>query len=130
MSDVVLDSSALLAYMLEEPGADVVEGVLPGALLCAVNLAEVVGKLRERGMTLDEVDAAIAPVGFEVVEFDEQLAMLCGDLRIETRAYGLSLGDRACLALARHRGFEALTTDVAWGRVADIRVRLLRGANS
>ena len=116
--------------MLEEPGADIVENALPGALLSAVNLAEIVGKLRERGMRLEEVDAALAPVGFEVVEFDAELAKICGDLRIETRGYGLSLGDRACLALARHRGCEALTADVAWAQLANMRVRLLRGANA
>jgi ribonuclease VapC len=119
-----------LAYLLEESGAAVVENALPGALLCAVNLAEVVSKLRERGMTRNEVEAALAPVGFEVVEFGAELAMICGDLRIETRQHGLSLGDRACLALARHRGCDVLTTDAAWARLTDMRVRLLRGASA
>lgn len=130
MSDAVLDSSAVLAYILNEPGAEIVEDVLPGALLCTVNLAEVVSKLRERGMPRDEVDIVMAAVGFELVDFGEELAMICGELRMITRAHGLSLGDRACLALARQRGLAAFTADAAWTRLPDFRVRLVRGAKA
>jgi PIN domain nuclease of toxin-antitoxin system len=113
--------------VLGEPGAEIVEAALSGALLCSVNLAEVVSKLREWGMTLAQAGTAVSDLGIEVVEFDETLALMCGDLRVETRKLGLSLGDRACLALARQRGCVALTADVAWARVTDPPVRLLRG---
>ncbi len=126
MSEFVLDSSAVLAYILDKRGADIVHEALPGAWLSSVNLAEVVGKLRERGMPLAEIERALAPVDFELVDFGAELAMICGDMRVLTRPLGLSLGDRACLALARQRDATALTTDEAWAKVPGAKVRLLR----
>ena len=126
MSEVVLDSSAVLAHIYGEPGAHVVEEFLPGALLCSVNLAEVVTKLRDRGMSEPEIKFALDTVDFHVVVFDEELALLCGELRTETRALGLSLGDRACLAVARRAGVIALTADAAWTKASGVRVRLIR----
>ena len=130
MSEVVLDSSAVLAHIFEEPGANLVEEVLPGALLCSVNLAEVVAKLRDRGLTDDEIKTALETVDFEVVDFDRELAVICGELRGETRHLGLSLGDRACLAVARQRDIVAFTMDAAWARAPSVKVRLLRGASA
>jgi ribonuclease VapC len=128
VSEVVLDSSAVLAHIFGEAGADLVEEVLPGALLCSVNLAEVVAKLYDRGLTNEEVKLALETVDFEVVDFDRELATISGELRVETRRLGLSLGDRACLALARQRDIVAFTTDAAWARAPAVKVRLLRGA--
>ena len=130
MSEVVLDSSAVLAHIFDEPGADVVEAALPGALLCSVNLAEVVSKLHDRGLTDDEIKAALQTVDFEVVDFDRKLAVISGELRKETRHLGLSLGDRACLAVARQRSIVAFTTDAAWARAPAVKVRLLRRASA
>ncbi len=130
MSEVVLDSSAVLAHIFEETGADLVEEVLPGALLCSVNLAEVVAKLKDRGLSAAEIKTALETVDFEVVDFDRELAVICGQLRGETRHLGLSLGDRACLAVARQRDIVAFTTDSAWARTPDVKVRLLRGASA
>jgi PIN domain nuclease of toxin-antitoxin system len=114
--------------MFGEAGADFVEDVLPGALLCSVNLAEVVTKLHDRGLSDDEVKIALETVDCEVVDFDRELATICGDLRKETRSLGLSLGDRACLAVARQRDIVAITTDAAWARAPAVKVKLLRGA--
>ena len=129
MSKAVLDSSAVLAVLLEEAGADRVESVLPGALLSAVNLAEVISKLCERGMPADEVLIAVAALGVDIVPYDGEQARLTGELRPRTRAAGLSLGDRACLALARLRLLPAMTADAAWLTVSESEVILIRGGH-
>ena len=126
MSDVVLDSSAVLALLHAEAGADAVAAVLPGALISTVNLAEVVAKLMERGVPIDVVRASLEAIGLDIVDFDPGQAYASGELRPTTRAAGLSLGDRACLALARSRGLAAMSADSAWARVEDVEVRLIR----
>jgi PIN domain nuclease of toxin-antitoxin system len=115
---VVLDASALLALMDAEPGEDAVAAVLPGALLSSVNLAEVVSKLAERGMPAAQAHADALALGIEVVAFDGDLALDAGVLRPLTRAAGLSLGDRCCLALARSREAAVLTTETSWEAIA------------
>lgn len=130
MPATVLDSSALMALLLGEEGADRVEARMPGALVCAANLAEVVAKLAERGMPAREAQEAVAALGPEIVPLDEDLAVDAGALRAATRSAGLSLGDRCCLALARRVGGEAWTTDRAWAQVAaaaGVEVVLIRG---
>lgn len=118
MSEFVLDASALLALLDGEPGQHEVERTLPGASMSAVNLAEAISKLAERGMPPDRAHAGAVAVGVRVVAFDEEQAAVAGALRPITRSAGLSLGDRCCLALARIRGAVALTTDRSWQGVA------------
>jgi ribonuclease VapC len=117
---VVLDASAVLALMDAEPGEDAVAAVLPGALLSAVNLAEVVAKLAERGMPAAQAHADALALGIEVVAFDGDLALDAGSLRPLMRAAGLSLGDRCCLALARSRHAAVLTTETRWEPMASV----------
>ena len=114
MSEHVLDASALLAVMLGEPGAEPILEILPGAVIGAVNLAEVVAKLQERGVPDAEIDRNIAELDLPVIPFDAGQAMSAGKLRTRTRGLGLSLGDRACLALAMARELPAVTTDRGW----------------
>lgn len=114
MSEHVLDASALLAVMFGEGGAERVLEALPGAVIGAVNLAEVVAKLQERGVPEEEIERDIAELDLPVIAFDERQAMAAGKLRIATKGRGLSLGDRACLALAAARGVPAITLDRAW----------------
>lgn len=117
MSDGVymLDASALLALMLGEPGADAVHAILPNARISAVNLAEVVAKLQERAVPEDVIADSLAELDLDVVTFDRAQAMRAGLFREATRALGLSLGDRACLASAALAGATAITTDRVWG---------------
>ena len=110
----VLDASALLAAMLQERGAQQVEGKLADARIGAVNLSEVVAKLQERGVPDDVIDDSLAELDLIVVPFDAEQAVMAGKLRGDTRAAGLSLGDRACLALAAMLDATAITTDSAW----------------
>lgn len=126
MNEAVLDSSAVLALLFNEPGAETVERSLPGALLSTVNLAEVIAKLSERGMPADAARAAIDVLCVDIVDFDFDQACLTGEIRAVTRAAGLSLGDRACLALARLRSAPALTTDKAWAKLDRFEVIVLR----
>lgn len=114
MSEHVLDASALLAVMLEERGAEKVRELLPGAIIGAVNLAEVVAKLQERGAPEENIDRNITRLNLPVIPFDAAHAMAAGKLRARTRSLGLSLGDRACLALALARGLPAVTMDRGW----------------
>jgi len=110
---IVLDASALLCLLNNEPGADRVAEVLTRSLIGAANLAEVVSKLRERGLSLIEVREALGGLHLDVRPLSTVQAMMIGDLRPATRPLGLSLGDRACLALAIELGAEIYTTDVA-----------------
>ena len=110
----VLDASALLAAMLQERGAQQVEGKLADARIGAVNLSEVVAKLQERGVPDDVIDDSLAELDLIVVPFDAEQGIMAGKLRRDTRAAGLSLGDRACLALAAILEATAITTDGAW----------------
>ena len=127
MSEFVLDASALLALMNDEPGADAVSSALPRAVISAVNLTEVVAKLCDYGLSEEETWEALGDFDLEVAPFDEALAYVAGELHRSTRRKGLSLGDRACLALAKEKGRAALTTDRAWAELdLDIEVRLIR----
>ena len=130
MSEAVLDSSAILALLLAETGAEAVRASLPEALLSTVNFAEVVAKLTERGMPIAEARAAVESTGIKMVDFDADQAAMTGELRPETGAIGLSLGDRACLGLARMRGLPALTVDTAWAQAPGFHVVLIRGGGA
>lgn len=114
----VLDASALLSALLEEPGAETVEAAIETALISTVNLAETVSALGRDGNPAEEVRAIIASLQLAAVPPDEAMAVDAGLLRSITDAAGLSLGDRFCLALARRLGAPVLTADRAWARVA------------
>lgn len=107
----VLDASALLCLLNDEPGADLVAGALTRSVIGTVNLAEVVSKLRDRGISLVEVREALGGLHLDVRPLSTAQAFTIGDLRPQTKHLGLSLGDRACLALAVDVGGEVLTTD-------------------
>jgi ribonuclease VapC len=117
MSRIVLDASALLAVLAREAGWEEIASLLPDALVSAVNLCEVVGKLAERGMPGETVGDALGSLGLEVVAFEAAAAHRAGLMKTQTATYGLSLGDRACLALAQERGLTAVTMDGAWREV-------------
>ena len=124
MDNVVLDASAALAVFKREPGDDMVRGYIPGALMSAVNVAEVVGKFTGSGMAEAEVRAAIATLGVEILNFDEEHAFATGMLGPLTRKWGLSLADRACLTLARTQRAAVLTADRSWAEL-DIGVEVV-----
>jgi PIN domain nuclease of toxin-antitoxin system len=100
--------------MFQEPGAEKVSDLLNGGLLSSVNLAEAHTILMLRGIPADLIRGRIEEMGCEVCLFGEDQAHLAGALVAQTRAYGLSLGDRACLALALERKATVYTTDRTW----------------
>jgi PIN domain nuclease of toxin-antitoxin system len=129
MAEVVLDASAILALVLEEPGAERVEPYVMGGTTSAVNLSEVVAKLRDLGIAEARVDDMIAEMQLDVHAHDLRAALAAGHLRPVTRSAGLSIAGRACLALARALRWPALTADRSWLGVADavgVRVELIR----
>lgn len=119
MSEVVLDASALIALLRDEPGAAKVAARLAEARMSSVNYAEVVSHFIRAGMPAEQVDAMLAPLPVVIVEADQALATIAGRLRATTAEAGLSLGDRFCLALARRDGLLALTADRQWRTIAD-----------
>jgi ribonuclease VapC len=113
----VLDASALLCLLFDEPGGEHVADRLAGALITATNYSEVVAKLVDRGAPIEEIVGIMADLDVEIVPVDRHQAELAGMLRKTTRDGGFSLGDRACLALALTRRAIALTTDRAWAEL-------------
>lgn len=130
----VLDASALLAYLQDEPGAAVVEEALSvGTVMSAANWAEVLSKLAEAGREPETVAQSLSESGLlgtalQIIPLDEEQAAEIGRLRPLTKTSGLSLGDRACLALGKTLRIPALTTDRAWStlELPGIGVRLAR----
>jgi PIN domain nuclease of toxin-antitoxin system len=110
-----------------EAGAERVVAVLPSAVVGAVNLREVVTKLREKGLSAEEADEVLAGLNLDVRPLTAAQATATGHLRPATRRLGLSLGDRACLALAAELGAAALTTDREWASVdVEVKIELVR----
>lgn len=124
---VVLDASAVLVLLLDEPGAEVVAEVLPDGVLGAVNLAEVLSKLADRGVAAAGLADHLAAAGVHVEPVTEQDALDVAAVRRLDTGRVLSLGDRCCLALARRLSVAALTADRAWSAVdAGVEVRQVR----
>src|SRR5258708_6246716 len=121
MNRVVLDASALLAILNQEPGAEkLTPELLSAAAISTVNLAEVHGKLVGRGLRPDDAwEAALSPIR-EAIPFTSEHARLVGDLVAQTRPLGLSLGDRACLALGLALKARVYTADKSWNPVTGL----------
>jgi ribonuclease VapC len=114
MNKCVLDASAILSLLNDESGAGMVQELLPIAIISAVNYAEVVTRLSLLGMPENEICDALDMLGLAIIPFDEGLSFQTGALVMATKQYGLSLGDRACLALALKTGYSAVTSDRVW----------------
>lgn len=117
----------MLALLRREPGAAHVAAFAGALRVSSVNLAEVAGKLSDFGLDDDAIERAIGDLSLTVFAFDRGMALASGKLRRTTRFAGLSLGDRACLALAKTLGAPVLTADRAWARLKiGVEVRLIR----
>jgi ribonuclease VapC len=126
VSETVVDASAVLALLQQEPGQDVVAATIETAIISTVNLAEVFSRLLAH-MDAEVAGQAVAHLRLETVDFTASQARITGTLRGETRHLGLSLGDRACLALAMERSLPVLTTDRSWAKLQlPVDIRLAR----
>ena len=124
----VLDASALLAWLHEEPGLEIVEAHLDRSVICSVNWSEVLQKIIARGVQQpQDVGGELETLGLAVIPFTADDAMTAANMWAPGRNVGLSLGDRACLSLAHRLGLPALTTDRVWETLSlGIDVRLIR----
>ncbi len=127
MSSVVFDSSALLAVIGCEAGAEKATSLLASAFMTSVNLAEMYSKATDLKLTIEDMYWAINRLPIEIVDFTAELALIAGSLREPTRHLGISLGDRSCLALAVARGLPVVTADQPWAALdVGVDVQLIR----
>jgi ribonuclease VapC len=130
LSSFVLDASALLALLHEEAGSERLPKeaeLLRGAVMSTVNLAEAQGKLVSNGVPADQAWEAVLAAIHQPVAFDDEQAKLAGSLLLKTRALGLSLGDRACVALAIVLQVPVYTADRQWSKLKlGIPIRVIR----
>ena len=118
MARAVLDASAVIALLRDEPGAGVVAAYAGDALISAVNVQEVAKALLTRGIPLAIARRMIDALRLEVRPHGVEDAYAAAGLYDATRSRGSGLGDRTCMALAISAGLPAITTDRAWGELA------------
>lgn len=125
-TSTVFDTSALIALIQKEEGADIVAKHLKGAIMSSVNFSEVAAVLA-RKMSREEILPLLTKLIGEIVLFDEVQALEAGLLYQQTKHLGLSLGDRSCISLALSRKLPVLTTDKIWQKLdIGIEVRVIR----
>jgi len=130
VTSVVLDASALMAFLHSEPGGDKVWEAMSNALISAVNYAEVLKKAIERGKEAVDVASVIRSLSLTIVPFDEDMAMHSATLYPVAKEHGMSFADRACLALGVARGLCVLTAERKMGLIKlPIKVKLIRNAH-
>lgn len=127
MSNFVLDASALLALLHREPGAEVVQLVMGEAVLSVVNWSEVLKKAIEQGVATEGLREELEVLGLQIMPFNLAQAEVAAQLWKQTKTWGLSLGDRACLALALELEASALTADRVWQKLSlGISIQVIR----
>ena len=122
----LLDTSALIALLKKESGYEVIENVIASGAISSVNLSELVAVLTRSGVSEQDIDEIISDLVPEIVPFCEAISIRTGKLAKLTQNYGLSLGDRACIALGITLGLPIYTADKVWAELklenADIRL--------
>lgn len=127
MNRAVADASAVLAFAVREAGWETAMPLLRGSLISAVNAAEVTSRYIAEGGSMTSTRGMLDDLYVVVSPFDAEQAFHTGELHRQTRPYGLSLGDCACLALARARNLPVVTADRAWRSLPlDLEVVLIR----
>jgi ribonuclease VapC len=124
----VFDASAILAVYYGEPGKKKVRSLLETSqpLMSAANLCEVLTKLLEDGLEAGSVWDTFQALEIEIADFDAASALKAAELRPVTKHLGLSLGDRACLALAIQENAAAVTSDKSWGKLDVCEIEIIR----
>jgi ribonuclease VapC len=127
----VMDASAMLALMQAEKGWEVVDDLIreQQCVASCVNIAEVGTRMIDKGLAPSQLERALKELDIQPVDFDLEQSTLCAELRLSTKFAGLSLGDRACLALTKLMDGTAVTSDRAWLDIAEItqiKVKMIR----
>lgn len=127
----VMDASAILALMQAEKGWEVVDDLIreQQCVASCVNIAEVGTRMIDKGLAPSQLERTLKELDIQPVDFDLEQSTLCAELRLSTKFAGLSLGDRACLALTKLMGGTAVTSDRAWldiAEVTQINVKMIR----
>jgi ribonuclease VapC len=125
MIEYILDSTALIALVGLETGSQQIAGLLKHSAVSAVNLAETVNKLLEKGFSQAEVRVSLAKLELNVEDWSEAMAYQSAEFSRLSKSHGLSLGDRACLTLAKQLRATAVTSDRAWRRIPSLGVRIM-----
>lgn len=113
----MLDSSAVIALLRDEPGAELVESRLQEAVISAVNVHEIAKNMLDAGASDSEIRETISKLNLEIRAHEAEDAFMAASLAPATRKFGSGLGDRSCMALAIRLGVPALTTDRAWAKL-------------
>lgn len=117
MTEIVLDTCALIALIRQEPGADIVEAYKPHYVMSAVNVAEAGVVLIRNGMSPAQAEQAIRDAVPRIVPLNDRQAFLSSALYPFVKSCGLSLGDRCCLALGQDLGLPVLTAEHIWRKL-------------
>ncbi len=126
---VILDASALIALMNGEAGSTMVEEIIGDSIMSAVNVSEVAKFLIDRrGYSKQEAGEVIEQLVSDIMTFNSEQAYVAAELYTATKSFGLSMGDRACLALSKVAGYPIYTADTIWDKVkvVDINIKLIR----
>jgi ribonuclease VapC len=127
MSSIVFDSSVLIAILRQEPGYEQGEALFSKALVSTVNLAEVSTYLARNGASLETIKKILEQFPCQIIDFSHELVAMTGFLYQQAKQFGLSLGDRACLALAMSKNIPVLTADTIWTKLSlSIDVKTIR----
>lgn len=125
--NVILDASALLAFLQDEPDSEQVRGLLSHSVMSSVNWSEVVQKALAKGADPSGLWEDMAALGVRIHPFTREHAEIAGKLWLSTRTHGLSLGDRSCLALGLQTGYPVITADKAWQALnLGLEIRIIR----
>ena len=125
IAEYVLDSTAVIAVLYAEPGHQYINEVLHRSAVSAVNLAEIVNKLARRGSTSEALRESLNRLKLQVEDWTEAMAYQNAEFTQFSKSHGLSLGDRACLTLAKTLHATAVTSDRAWRRLPALGVRIM-----
>jgi PIN domain nuclease of toxin-antitoxin system len=127
MNGVILDASAVLAFLQDEPGGEMVRGLLSRSFISAVNWSEVIQKCVANEVDTVSLWEDMAALGVRLQPYTLAQAEIAGRLWPKTREFGLSLGDRACLALGLQTGYPVITADKVWQNLdINLEIRVIR----
>ena len=117
MKAVVIDTSAILALIQKESGYDFVEKYINSSVISTVNFAETLIVLNRNGFNQKEVEGLLEGIVSDIAPFDQEQACIASNLDSVTKQYGLSLGDKSCIALGIYRNLPILTADKLWTKL-------------